>query len=219
MGESLRNRAKTIFRKITRKLGFEVVKYTPQQMALLRSQQNLSHRDFLVEEALLPKGEISVSEAIFLGSLVRNLEDEGPIIEIGTLFGRSTLIMAAQKSIERKLVTVDNYSWNPLGISTETHFRITQGTLLEAKRKLNVHQINSDKNEFYRTYQDASPSLVFLDAVHTYEETKADILWAKHLNTKIICGHDYHKESHPGVVRAVDESGGPKKLVETLWVL
>ena len=88
-----------------------------------------------------------------------------------------------------------------------------------AKRKLNVHQINSDKNEFYRTYQDASPSLVFLDAVHTYEETKADILWAKHLNTKIICGHDYHKESHPGVVRAVDESGGPKKLVETLWVL
>jgi hypothetical protein len=82
-----------------------------------------------------------------------------------------------------------------------------------------VHQINSDKNEFYRTYQDASPSLVFLDAVHTYEETKADILWAKHLNTKIICGHDYHKENYPGVLRAVDESGGPKKLVETLWVL
>lgn len=219
MGESLRNRAKTIFRKITRNLGFEVTKYTPQQLVPLRSQKNLSYRDFLVEEALLPKGEISLFEAIFLGSLVRNLKDERPIIEIGTLFGRSKLVMATQKSIERKLVTVDNYSWNPLGISTETHFRITQKILLEAKRKLNVHQINSEKNEFYRTYQDASPSLVFLDAVHTYEETKADILWAKHSKTKIICGHDYHKQSHPGVVRAVDELGGPKKLVETLWVL
>jgi predicted O-methyltransferase YrrM len=87
-----------------------------------------------VEEVLLPKGEISLFEAIFLGSLVKNLEDEGPIIEIGTLFGRSTLVMATQKSIERKLVTVDNYSWNPLEISTETHFRITQKTLLEAKK-------------------------------------------------------------------------------------
>ena len=156
---------------------------------------------------------------LFIGSLVRNLEDEGPIIEIGTLFGRSTLVMATQKFIERKLVKADIYSRNPLGISTETHLRITQRTLLEAKRKLNVHQMNSDKNEFYRTYQDASPSLVFLDAVHTYEETRADILWAKHLNTKIICGHYYHKESYPGVVRAVDESGSPKKLVETLCVL
>lgn len=188
-------------------------------MALLRSQPNLSFRDFLVEEALLPKGEISLFEAIFLGNLVRNLEDDGPIIEIGTLFGRSTLVMATQKSIEINLVTVDNYSWNPLGISTEAHFRITQKILLEAKRKLNVHQIKSDKKEFYRTYQDGSPTLVFLDAVHTYEETKEDILWAKHSKTKIICGHDYHKQNHPGVVRAVDELGGPKKLVETLWVL
>lgn len=65
MGESLRNRAKTIFRKITRNLGFEVTKYTPQQLVPLRSQKNLSYRDFLVEEALLPKGEISLFEAIY----------------------------------------------------------------------------------------------------------------------------------------------------------
>jgi len=215
----LKHRAKTIFRRIIRKLGFDVVRYTPPQMALLRSNQNLHYRDLVIEEAMTPRGEISVIEALFLGNLIRNLNDEGPIIEIGTLFGWSTLIMACHKPIEKKLLTVDNYSWNPLGITADTHFRITQQTLLHATRKLNVRQINLEKNEFYRTYREGAPALVFLDAIHTYGETKADILWAEHVNATIICGHDYHEENYPGVVRAVDESGGPKELVETLWVL
>jgi hypothetical protein len=57
---------------------------------------------------------------------------------------------------------------------------------------------------------------VFLDAIHTYEETAADIAWAKKVNASIICGHDYY-DVFPGVIQAVDEVGGPKCLAGTLW--
>jgi len=34
----------------------------------------------------------------------------------------------------------------------------------------------------------------------------------------VVCGHDYSEE-HPGVVRAVNEHGGPESLAGTLWLL
>jgi hypothetical protein len=75
-----------------------------------------------------------------------------------------------------------------------------------------------DKNDFYSAYAGDTPALVFFDAVHTYKEVRADIDWAKNVKAVVICGHDYNKE-YPGVVKAVDEFGGPRDLVETLWVL
>ena len=62
---------------------------------------------------------------------MQELETIGPIIEIGTLFGRSTLVIAANKALERKLITVDNYSWNPIGLDADTHYRITKNLLSE----------------------------------------------------------------------------------------
>lgn len=75
-----------------------------------------------------------------------------------------------------------------------------------------------DKSEFYRIYNGAAPALVLLDAVHTYEETKVDIQWARSVRASIICGHDY-SERFPGVIRAVDEFGRPAQLRGSLWAL
>lgn len=78
--------------------------------------------------------------------------------------------------------------------------------------------IKQDKNDFYRSYRGQSPALVFLDAIHTYDETKKDIQWAKSVGASIICGHDYGPE-WLGVVKAVDEAGGATKIQGTLWRL
>src|SRR5438094_145093 len=49
-----------------------------------------------------------------LKSLVqRSAQYPGPIIEIGTLLGVTTTHMALAKQPWQKIVTVDNYSWNP----------------------------------------------------------------------------------------------------------
>ena len=60
--------------------------------------------------------------------------------------------------------------------------------------------------------------MVFIDADHSYEETRKDIEWAKRIKAGLICGHDY-KEGCAGVIRAVDELGGVREKVESLWVL
>ena len=50
--------------------------------------------------------------------------------------------------------------------------------------------------------------LVYIDADHGYDSVLADIkAWLPKVKKgKIICGHDYSKTIHPGVVKAVDES-------------
>jgi hypothetical protein len=75
-----------------------------------------------------------------------------------------------------------------------------------------------DKDRFYEQYRGPAPSLVFLDAIHDYPETKKDIEWAKSVHAEVITGHDYC-DYFPGVIQAVDEFGGPKRLCESIWCL
>lgn len=183
---------------------------------LLRSIRGLNST---VEAAIRPPiGQISINESRYLGQLVTGLTATGPIIEIGTLFGWSTRIIALFKSPDRELITVDNFAWNPLGISRSTHRRIACRVIEEDLKDHNVRLVEQDKSQFYHSYQGAAPSLVFLDAIHTYEETQADIAWARQVGAKIICLHDYRPD-FPGVIRATDEAGGVQEKVESLVIL
>ena len=124
--------------------------------------------------------------------------------------------MNKRKSV--KLITVDDYSWNSLGLPYDKYFDLTNKLLDNEIKNENVEQINIDKNIFYETYNGPTPALVFLDANHSYEETKKDIIWSKKVKAEIICGHDYCSD-FPGVIQVVDEMGGYEKLVNSLWVL
>ena len=180
---------------------------------------NVDYRQLVIEDSLMTNdGPISLVEAVFLSQLVRDLRGTGLIIEIGTLFGYSTGVMATAKSRDRKLVTVDDYSWNPFGLSREAHYRITEKNLLDAVTTLNVDQLRISKEEFYARYEGPAPALVFLDADHSYEETRRDIDWARSVGSDVISGHDFD-DRFPGVVQSVTESGGPSRIEGTLWVL
>jgi hypothetical protein len=159
-------------------------------------------------------------EAIpFLQELVRESRQfPGPIIEIGTLLGITTTNMALAKAPEQKIITVDLYCWNPWSLPPENHRALTATVLHYLIQTGHVEQVCMDKNEFLRTYQGPPPSMVFLDAIHTYEETKLDIEWARRVGAKIIAGHDY-SDQFPGVKQVVDEFGGPRKSAASVWVL
>ena len=173
----------------------------------------------LVVAALtLPVGQISLEESRFLGELASGLSGEGPIVEVGTLFGFSTRVLTLAKSQDRELITVDNYAWNPLGLPPSVHQRCTAQALAEAVAHQNVRIVAQDKALFYDRYSGPAPALVFLDAVHSYEETLEDIQWARRVGARVICLHDY-SPAHPGVMRAVDECGGPERVVQSLAVL
>jgi len=143
---------------------------------------------------------------------------DGPIIEIGTLLGVTTTTMALAKAPQQKIITVDLYCWNPWNFPPDVHEALTSQMLHYLVRTGHVERIRMDKNEFFRAYDGPSPAMVFLDAVHDYEETKKDIVWAKQVGARIIAGHDYCDE-FPGVKAAVDEFGGPAELAATVWLL
>lgn len=174
--------------------------------------------DWIYAALTLPVGQISLGEARALGGLVAGLTEPGPIVEVGTLFGWSTRVMVLFKEPERALITVDSYVWNPLSLPAERHAGATRVALQEAVDHHGVRLVTQDKATFYESYGGPSPALVFLDAIHSYEETRKDIEWAKRVRAKTICLHDYSSE-HPGVVQAVDEAGGPRHLCESLAVL
>jgi hypothetical protein len=142
----------------------------------------------------------------------------GPIVEIGTLLGVGTTQMALWKSPSKKIITVDNFAWNPWGLTPEQHRGLTSEMLYYLVQTNHVALTIMGKDEFFDSYSGEAPALVFLDAIHTYEETAADIAWAKKVEASIICGHDY--SSHfPGVIQAVDEAGGPRCLKGSVWRL
>lgn len=143
---------------------------------------------------------------------------DGPIIEVGTLLGITATEMALVKAPHQQIKTVDLYCWNPWGLTPDVHADLAAQVLYYLIEKGDVEVIRADKNEYYRSYNGPAPAMVFLDAMHDYEETKKDIEWAKEVGAKIISGHDYC-EAFPGVMKVVDEFGGPRRLGGTVWVL
>lgn len=159
-------------------------------------------------------------EAIaFLKRLVRQSRRyPGPIIEIGTLLGITATHMALAKTPEQKIITVDLYCWNPWKLPPDVHDALAGEVLRYLVETGHVQRVRMDKDEFYRSYQGPPPAMVFLDAMHDYENTKKDVEWAQRVGAKIISGHDY-SHLHPGVIKIVDELGGPRELEASVWVL
>ncbi|MEX2280962.1 MAG: class I SAM-dependent methyltransferase [Gemmatimonadota bacterium] len=185
---------------------------------LVRAFHYVPGYHLLVRRMLSHASEISLTEARFLGGLAQQVPADRCIVEIGTLFGESTRVLAMFKASGTPLITVDSFRWNPHGLRRKDHARITHGLLAEATTSHDVELREMDKAAFYASYQGGPPGLVFLDANHSYESTKADISWAQSVQAGIICGHDYSAR-FPGVTKAVDECGGAKQVVDTLFVL
>jgi hypothetical protein len=210
----------------------EVVKNVAAKMGY-RVMREATYQSFVADEAKeIARGEAQRlgAEAAEDGSLLeeeynflRELVEEanafpGPIIEIGTLFGRTTCKIALWKQPLKKIVTVDNYCWNPLRLPADIHFQVTSLVLQYLKDTGHVIQVRGDKDQWFGGYHGEAPALVFCDADHSYEATARDIDFALNAGAKIVCGHDYCAE-HSGTMRAVDERGGPKRLKGTVWAL
>ena len=179
----------------------------------------LFDRKMFADTSAADKGVVQERELPLLQELVEKANGfPGPIIEIGTLFGFTTQRIALWKDPAKKLITVDNYCWNPYGFSPEDHYQFTSKILWYFIKSGHVDQLNMNKDDFFKNYQGPEPALVFIDASHSYEDTLSDIQEAQRISTRIICGHDYIDE-HAGVIRAVDMCGGPAKLRGSLWVL
>lgn len=163
------------------------------------------------------EGHITLAEARCLSALVTRAPDSRPVIEIGTLFGVSTRALFVAKPKATRLISIDNYSWNPLLLSRTAHRRQTIRGWTQLEEGHHVELLDLDREEFFAAYSGPAPFLVFLDAIHTYDATRTDLDWAVKVGADIVCSHDYRSE-WPGVIRAVDEVGPVSLLVGHLAV-
>lgn len=163
-------------------------------------------------------GTLSENEIPLLRQLVEQAGSvPGPIVEVGTLFGFSTQCIALAKEPSKRLITIDNYSWNPIGLDPEHHRELTRGALRYLIERCNTSIFEGTSAEFYASYASERPAMVFIDASHDYEDVLADLRWAKQMRIPIISGHDYGAGA-VGVTRAVDEVfGAPTKLMGRVW--
>jgi hypothetical protein len=162
----------------------------------------LEHRDVTVWGGVSEEDENGLRIAVN-----RAAGCDGPIVEIGALFGWTTQLLASVKAPEKELIAVDNFCWNPFMLPADDHRVITQRTLRYCIEHCRTRIFDGSTAEFYESYRGTPPSMVFIDADHSYRETSRDIEWAQSLGVPVIAGHDY-QSLHPGVMQAVDENFG-----------
>lgn len=161
--------------------------------------------EFRHNPGLAWKGSLNEAELELLKRAVEQTAHlPGPIVEIGTLFGFTTALLASWVTDDRKIITVDNFSWNPWGLVPEAHQAMTRRVLAPFLRTGRVEIAVQGSAEFFAAYAGPPPSLVFIDGDHSYEAVHRDIAGAQRIGAAVIGGHDY-APTIPGVVRAVEE--------------
>jgi predicted O-methyltransferase YrrM len=140
-------------------------------------------------------------------------EEDIRVVEIGSWVGESALAIANGLKTENSSVTcIDDFSGGgqedltmiidlaggPDGM--ESYFK--KNTAKEPR----IHLVRKSSQEICKSIDKADLDIVFVDACHTYEAAKEDMVeWQKHLKPEgLMLIHDY-SEHFPGVVQAVDE--------------
>lgn len=119
--------------------------------------------------------------------------------EIGVFEGRYSEVLC-QNIPKLDLLLVDNYPRRPQSLLATARARLTP---------YNTTFVQKSSMKAVKDVTDASLDFVFIDADHSYDAVRDDILeWSKKVRPGgIVSGHDYYENSRGllGVVRAVDE--------------
>lgn len=150
-----------------------------------------------------------------LESLAAQVPENGVVVEVGSLFGRSAYVWASSTPPSARIFCVD--PWAGESFPAYTGYDSQSG---------NFHGRRPSEREFFLSNMGAfaskvtairarSPALewtfgnahvIYLDADHIYESVRADLeFWHQHLaGSGILCGDDFSMD-FPGVVKAVRE--------------
>lgn len=175
-----------------------------------------------VASADLIHGWMSLEELRFLAS---HASRSKVIVEAGSYKGRSTRAMA--DNTDGIIHAIDPWNGMYEGINhdrddAQKSYGPNDDIRTEFYNNLYEHIYNG-KVVPHRTYfhEIVIPNvdMIFIDANHSYETTKRDILHAIQLMPEggFLCGHDYRGE-WPGVIQAVDDVFGPGlEIVDSIW--
>ncbi|HEY7388476.1 MAG TPA: class I SAM-dependent methyltransferase [Bryobacteraceae bacterium] len=180
--------------------------------------------------ASIPKPDLSGwftdVEAEVYRSLVSAIRS-GTIVEVGVWKGRSlSAILDVCRANQNRLYAVD--TWRPdlrdagyQEAAVHDIGNVFLQNLCLLGHRATVEIIREDSARACDHFPDRSVDLVFLDADHSYESVRKDLLawFPKVAKNGVLCGHDY--TTRIGVRRAVDEMFGACAALPggSIWVV
>ena len=179
---------------------FKLLKYQREFRAALSTQLTVIEEG----EDFALGGLTEIEEVAVVGLVKKASVYQGPILEFGTLFGITSKLIASVAGAGQRVITIDNFCWNPFGLPPELHEMFTRKILRIELGSKKLELVVSGSDVYRATYSGEVPAMIFLDADHSYSAVKEEIQWAKSLCAPLICGHDYGNERF-GVTQAVDE--------------
>lgn len=174
----------------------------------------------------LPKGKFPRQDILFMvDALEASRIASGSFLEVGSLLGRSSVIIGREaKGVGEKLYCVD--------IWDKEEWRVTRkkpkcpddilGTFLA---NIKNHGLETTVIPIKKESENVLESwikplrFIHIDGCHSYKSVLIDTRWKKHLIPNgIICFHDYHSKSWPGVVKAVNSEIMSDKNFEKIGI-
>lgn len=144
------------------------------------------------------------------------------MVEVGSFKGDSTVIFAKYGK-PREIYAVDPFLSGIGDITDQCDMRdVKKDFLKNTKRYDNIYHIEKMSADASKDFDDESIDFIYIDALHTYEACKSDLLlWLPKLKKGgVIAGHDYRRR-FKGVIRAVNEElGKPEKVFpDSSWIV
>lgn len=144
-------------------------------------------------------GFFSYNETIALGSATLSLPDKSLIVELGSLYGRSSALFSEIAQInDLDVICIDNFCGNS---ETEPYFR---ENILDRYRNTKLIKATTDEAVF--EFSDETIDLLFIDANHQEDgilnDCKNYLPKVKH--NGIVAFHDYFHQDFPSVKKWVD---------------
>lgn len=83
-----------------------------------------------------------------------------------------------------------------------------------------IHKFKGTLSDFIGHYPEIEPDVIYIDACHTYDACRSDIMNALKYSPRFMAGHDYC-DGWSGVKKAVNESfGRPDRVFEdSSWII
>jgi len=160
---------------------------------------------------------------------VQQLSDGSKIVEVGAWKGKSVAFLGVEIVNSGKKIAVDavdtwngtpdeEYHQNDVYVKTNTLYQLFLSNISTLSHI--ITPVRMPSLDAAKQYADESIDVVFIDAGHTYEDVKADIVaWLPKVKRGgWLAGHDYPWSANDAVKKAVDESVSPIDQSEGCWI-
>jgi len=139
-------------------------------------------------------------ERQLLAKLAAEVQPAGLIVEIGALYGGSTVVLA-RTAPKARIITIDEFSWTPEGYPTATK-KLLESHLKEVGVK-NVTVLEGKSEEIGKSW-DKSIDLLFIDGGHSYQYVYADLCnFAPH--AEVVACHDFDNPIWATIKEAISD--------------